>query len=40
MLVSRERERVIRKMEREGERTKGGKRDINGGEGAQGQIDI
>ena len=42
MLVSRERERerVIRKMEREGERTKGGKRDINGGEGEKGKIEI
>ena len=40
MLVSRERERVIRKMEREGERKKGGKRDINGGEGEKGKIEI
>ena len=28
------------KMEREGERKKGGKRDISGGEGEKGKIDI
>ena len=31
---------MIRKMERERERKKGGKRDINGGEGEKGKIEI
>ena len=35
-----EREREIRKMEREGERTEGGKRDISGEEGKKGKIEI
>ena len=31
---------MIRKMERERGRTKGGKRDISGGEGEKGKIEI